>query len=228
MIPPWLAVVGWLFLVLIHVIAMFLFVRPLWRAHASSGWSSTTCTIDSTEMHVSHGTRGGDTHSLKVSYHYTVDAHEYSSDRVDFAFLADARRFSPLEGARIGMRLPCWYDPDDASSAVLDRTGWPNTWKIWLLFQSFLGIGGLLTWAYSRTNDGWQGACAMFVRVLPVVPLSAMSLLAISGGASAFAATVLSLVAAAAWIWVVYTVREWRRDRRRASPFYDPRPIDLD
>jgi Protein of unknown function (DUF3592) len=120
------------------------FAFPVARSLGSRTWQQTTCVVDSSrEGRTTSKVRGFSTETSRVvvRYRYTVDGREYSSERFDFSGGdrgADADALVTRLAA--GARVPCFYDPDEPSEAVLDRFGFGGA-LLGFLVQMHAAVG---------------------------------------------------------------------------------------
>ncbi len=133
----------------------FLTFRPIASILDARNWEETTCVIVSSDVAVN---RGSDSTTYRVDIRYTYQAERgetFHGDRYDFntgsssGYGAKAR---VVEAHPPGSEVTCYVDPDDPSSAVINRS--PGAFLLWGLFPlPFLavGLGGLL---YLATASG--------------------------------------------------------------------------
>jgi Protein of unknown function (DUF3592) len=179
---------------------------PLWRAHRAAGWRETRCTIVAIDY---------PDHRKVVTYAYVVDGQPLRARRTDFTHADDAGSWFALGDAEVGSARPCWYDPDDPSSAVLFRVGWAHDDFSELVFLLGAAAMVLLGWAGRRDDGGTLGWLALAPRALLVASLAVAAYAAPDGGRTSgdtFGLTVSALAAAA---WVVVGAWRWARARRR-------------
>ncbi|MGJ8651796.1 MAG: DUF3592 domain-containing protein [Opitutaceae bacterium] len=98
-------------------------ISPLLKALNSNDWLETSCVIKSSVVE-SHNSSDGTTYSVEISFSYTIDGQNYTSDTYNF----DSSSSSGRKGkAKIVAQFPkgsdqtCWVDPNDYHSAVLSR-----------------------------------------------------------------------------------------------------------
>jgi hypothetical protein len=99
-------------------------VIPVARMIDAASWPETECTIVSSEVE-SHQSDDGTTYSIDILYSYRTAGRDWRSNRYDFS----SGSSSGYEGKRKvvdryppGSTATCYVDPDDPSSAVLDRS----------------------------------------------------------------------------------------------------------
>ncbi len=134
------------------VMLFFMTIRPLYRVSTSGDWVETPCTILSSKVGV-HDGDDGSTYSIDIEYEYNVDGLTHQSDRYSFmSGFSSSGRESKREAVRQypkGSQRVCFVDPDDPTSAVLNRSLTSSMW--WGLFPiPFFAVGagglGYLTW----------------------------------------------------------------------------------
>jgi hypothetical protein len=122
------------------------FAFPVARSLGSRTWQQTTCVVDSSrEGRTTSKVRGFSTETRRVvvRYRYTVGGREYSSERFDFSGGdrgADADAL--VQRLTAGAGVPCFYDRDEPSEAVLDRFGFGGALLGFLVqMHGALGMG---------------------------------------------------------------------------------------
>lgn len=134
----------------------FLTIRPLWDVYAAGSWTETPCTILSSEVET-HDGDDGDTYSIEITYEYTSDGQQHTSDRYHFMGGASSGRAGKAEVVKAhppGFQTVCYVNPDDPEDAVIERGLTADMW--WGLFPlPFLAVGlGGLIFAPRLTNKG--------------------------------------------------------------------------
>jgi len=180
----------WVAGVVLNALVAWKLVTPYWRTHEARAWPETVCTIARTTD------EGPD--DERVSYAYALGGQAYLAERIDFLGCHYPHTFD--EGAE----YPCWYDPSDPGTSVLVRE---DLWRAsdWLLILIYAALAGGISLVVRRK----VGAIAL--RVLLVMNLVAIAWLAQDGGASGVHAAGLTLVAAAASVWLIVSLRPRKR-----------------
>lgn len=98
-------------------------VIPVMQAINSRGWRETPCTITSSELEISSDS-DGTSYAPKIKYRYSLDGGEFNGDRYSFFKLSAGRKWaqSIVDRYPVGTTVKCFYDPQQPSQAVLDRS----------------------------------------------------------------------------------------------------------
>lgn len=119
------------------------------RIQAAKDWVSTPCTILESQMDSRRNMRRtGRSDFAIIQYEYTVDGVAYRSNRLS---LDPGRNANTVEWERglvlklqPGTATLCFVDPEDPTSAVLDREFSATSW---LAGAAYIGFGALLATA---------------------------------------------------------------------------------
>ena len=181
----------WAMAAALNVLVAWKLVGPYWQTHQTTDWPETTCTIARTWE-----TDAGE----DVSYAYAIGGQAYLGERIDFLGRSYPHTFEE------GNARPCWYDADDPSSAVLVRE---DLWRAsdWILIWLYVAFAGLMTLAAGAGASRPRKLGAAVLRVMLAGNLVALAWLAQDGGASGVHAVGLTLLAAAACVWLAPTLR---------------------
>lgn len=99
-------------------------VIPVARMIDAASWSETECTIVSSEV-ASHQSDDGTTYSIDILFTYHYAGRDWRSNRYDFSSGSsggyDGKR-KVVDRYPPGSTATCYVDPDDPSSAVIDRS----------------------------------------------------------------------------------------------------------
>ena len=101
----------------------FVTLRPAARAWTAREWRETSCVVERSGVG-EHAGDDGTTYSVDVLYAFTVGGREYKSSRYDFLSGSSSGyegKAAVVERLPAGTRTVCWVDPQDLTSAVLER-----------------------------------------------------------------------------------------------------------
>lgn len=119
------------------------FALPAWLAWSARSWNEVPCTIERSAV----GDHG-DTYSVEVLYRYEVDGRGYHGERYHF-FTGSTSGYSGkaeiVERLPVGTVTTCYVDPNDPSSAVIQRRLSNEMW-FGLIPGIFVlvGVGGMV------------------------------------------------------------------------------------
>ena len=112
---------------------------------ANLRFATTDGTILASELtRVADDEGDGDTYKPKIRYRYHVDGREYTSvryDLLDGSTSAKSAQQAIVDRHPVGSTAVVYYDPDDPSRAVLDRSVSPMMWFLLLFLQPFILVG---------------------------------------------------------------------------------------
>lgn len=231
-------VLGGLFAVIFLPLAVGFVALPAWRAVAARGWVETGCTIvDRFEDARVSQVRGSSRviRTARARYRFVVGDQPVEGTWGDFT---PGHAVPP--DLRVGMRVPCWYDPGTPTRVVLARRGWDGGAAEWMLvvtaWLASLLLGLALDPPLPRRPLDPPAAPTRWTVVATLPSLLAVTLAgglaatATTAGASSgeFVTLVVLLVGALA-VLGAQLARWWRRlrqaDARRArSERVDSRP----
>lgn len=91
---------------------------------------------------------------LKVIYRYSVNAHEYVGDRVQFGFQLTSPELGETFAGRfpVGAEVPVHYDPGAPGDAVLDCSDNMASFQSWAVIAYFLSIYAVLVGMIAIAN----------------------------------------------------------------------------
>jgi hypothetical protein len=128
------------------------------NALLSVDWPSVPGNISDSYVKTSSSAKGGTTYSARISYTYSVNGKQYTSNRINFGTVSNS-----LVGAReivayypVGKAVTVFYDPIDVTRAVLEP-GYSS--GLWFMAElggviAFVGGGMFIVFvaAYMRNN----------------------------------------------------------------------------
>jgi hypothetical protein len=124
--------------------------RPLYLAYRARDWTPTACQVVSSRVVSSEKSSRPD-----IVYRYDVDGRRYTANRYDFLSGTNSDSTVPdvVASHPAGASVECFVDPDDPSSAVLNRT--PTRWyfiglAFFALFSGIPAVIGLVLLSASR------------------------------------------------------------------------------
>lgn len=124
--------------------------RTLSRAKAVRGWTERPAQVESCELSVSRGSKGGSTYEAKATYRYEVNGVGYSGARVSLHSGSDnvgdfqRRTYEELKRGRDGVEATvCWVNPANPAEAILIRKVRPEILAFMQLFVLAFGGAGL-------------------------------------------------------------------------------------
>ena len=119
-------------------------LSPIVKSISSKSWIESNCVILSSEVGV-HSDSDGTTYSVDISFSYTFDGRDYTSDRYGFSKMSSSGRSGKEKVVAeypVGAERICWIDPRNPSQAVLHR-GIPGIVYFMIPFSSVFIIIGL-------------------------------------------------------------------------------------
>lgn len=120
-------------------IGYFLSARPLYLAFQARAWTPKACEVVSSQI-----VRGDGTSRPDIVYRYEAGGRQYTANRYNFipGLTNDSTVPDVVASHPPGTSFECYVDPDDPSSAVINRT--PTLWYCMglLFFAMFAGIPG--------------------------------------------------------------------------------------
>jgi hypothetical protein len=123
-------------------------VEPLWWISAARSWEATPCTILSSEVKKSRGSKGSTNYRSSVTYRYRFAGRVHTSSRVHFATMSSSGRGASarlLKRFPPGMETVCFVDPRNPAEAVLDRGASRDLWSgAFALVFVAVGLGGII------------------------------------------------------------------------------------
>ena len=132
----------------------FAFVgRPIMRMIEAIGWTQTSCEILSSRV-IASSASDGPTYRVEVSYSYLVDGLAHVGDRYKFVSASTSgrqRKLATVERLAPGMRVSCWYDPDNPAESVIVR-GPTGDLAFGLIPLIFAVIGAAGLWGVARSR----------------------------------------------------------------------------
>ncbi len=119
-------------------------LRPMWQAQAAQRWIEVPCTIEYVELKSSRDSDGDTTYRIDVLYRYRYDGTDYISDRYDFSFGSTNVGVDGMREAVSALNKQksrvCWVDPQDPTSAVLERRMGSFAWFGLIFGAVFAGL----------------------------------------------------------------------------------------
>lgn len=122
-------------------------VRPLTRALLARHWAELPCTIDSTSVRVIRGD-DGDTHEVKISYHYVFGEATHVSERYDLSPMGGLKE-KDLGRYPRGSKTTCYVNPRDPEMAVISRQ-WPEGALFGVFPLLAAALAAVFVWAIVR------------------------------------------------------------------------------
>jgi hypothetical protein len=120
-------------------------IHPLYQAAVAMGWKETPCTVDSSQVLESKGSKGGSTYRIEVVYHYRCDGQTYTSKRYQFSTGSSSGRQGKqavVDQYPEGRETVCYVNPSNPGEAVIKRG--LNVEMLYGLFGLiFAGVGAL-------------------------------------------------------------------------------------
>ncbi len=119
-------------------ISYFLGVRPMLRVQEAQHWPTAPATVLSSQVRTHRGS-DSTTYSIDISYRYTWEGQEYTSDRYDFSMGSSSGRESKARVVRafpVGHHFEAYVNPDNPAEAVINRD---FQW----LYAALLGFGAV-------------------------------------------------------------------------------------
>ncbi|MCC5844162.1 MAG: DUF3592 domain-containing protein [Verrucomicrobia bacterium] len=104
-------------------VGYFLGVRPMLQVQRAQTWPAASATVLSSEVRTHRGS-DSTTYSIQISYSYTWEGQEYTSDRYDFSMGSSSGRESKARVVRAfprGHRFEAYVNPDNPAEAVINR-----------------------------------------------------------------------------------------------------------
>jgi len=125
-------------------------IPTAYRASDSRSWRETPCVILASKV----GSHSGKstTYSIDVTYRYSVDGREYTSDAYDLIPVSSSGyggKKEVVDRYPPGTRTICYVDPADPSRAILQR-GFSAKLLLLLIPPVFVLIGGWVFWVVTR------------------------------------------------------------------------------
>lgn len=119
-------------------------LRPMWQAQAAQRWIEVPCTIEYAELKSSRDSDGDTTYRIDVRYRYRYEGSDYTGDRYDFSFGSTNVGVGGMRAAVNSLNNQksrvCWVDPDDPTSAVLERKMGNFAWFGLIFGAVFAGL----------------------------------------------------------------------------------------
>ena len=118
-------------------------VRPYLQKQQSINWPTAACEITHAKLEA-HQSDDSTNYSVNFQYNYSVNGKAYIGQRYSFADENGSRK----EAKRQQREFPkdstreCFYNPDDPSDCVLDRTNQDQGWIAFFLPIPFIAVGG--------------------------------------------------------------------------------------
>lgn len=135
---------GLLFAIIGFVMLASFVVFPGYKKQISADWPAAKCEITKAKLE-EHVGEDSTSYSVDFSYHFSVNGQRYTGDRYSFVDvsgdLSVARK--QIKEFPVGSTRECFYDPDNPSDCVLDRTNSNQSWLSIILPLSFAGMGTL-------------------------------------------------------------------------------------
>lgn len=128
------------------------FVLPVYSLLEARLWSPATCEILSSQI-ASSSSSDGTTYRAEITYAFEVDGRRFEGQRHNFSSSSgESSARQAVDRYRDGSEVPCWFDPDDPTRSVLDRSpGWFLLWGLFPIPFLAIGFGGI--WYMSRQPD---------------------------------------------------------------------------
>lgn len=127
-------------------------IHPLYQAAVAMGWQETPCTVDSSQVLVSKGSKGGSTYRIEVVYHYRCEGQAYTSKRYQFSSGSSSGREGKqrvVDQYPQGRETVCYVNPAKPGEAVIKRG--LNLEMLYGLFGlPFLIVGALGIFLFPR------------------------------------------------------------------------------
>ena len=136
---------------------LFMLVLPVISAQS---WQSTDCTILTSKIERHEGD-DGPTYSPEITFKWAVDGEEYSGGQYWVSSFSSGQSWAQgvVTEYPVGKQTTCFYDPEDHSSAVLNRDiGW-FTFLIPIIPLVFMCIGGAVLY-FTVRGDKKSGTAA--------------------------------------------------------------------
>jgi len=179
-----------------------LFLWPLVKVSQATDWLPVPCTILASKVATTHGSKGGSTYSVEVSFEYRLGGRRYVGTRYKFMSgsssgydgkKAIVDRLSP------GTRTTCYVNPTDPADAVIERgvTGDIFFGCIPLVFAA-IGAGGLFGMFLYKGKKRPEGATPGIPA--PTAPAGTRTLRA---GSSRIGKLIFALIFALVWNGIV-------------------------
>lgn len=146
---------GGCFVTIASIFLVVIFVALVIPALSARNWPATQCTILTSKVQ-QHQDEDGPTYSAEITFQWTVDGKQYQGGQYYIHGLngskSDAE--SRVEQYKVGSVTECYYDPDDPSTAVLNRDIHWITLLMPLIPTVFLVVGGAIVYfSLRRKND---------------------------------------------------------------------------
>ena len=124
--------------------------RPLYLAHRAGAWTPTACEVIS-----SRAVHDGQASLPEIVYRYSIGGRQYTADRYDFLpnGNGDPRTPGIVASHPPGARFECYVDPEDPTSAVINRTPTPWHFMGLVFFALFAGIPAGIGLRYLRARS---------------------------------------------------------------------------
>jgi len=180
------------------------------RMYQSSSWAPLTCRVISSSVGYHAGdSDSGPTYSIDISYSYTVEGKEYTSDSyrvVDSASSGESSKQEVVDQYTPGHEFTCYVNPNDPKDAVI-RPGFHLLALVGLLPLLLLLIGIALLWP-------WKSRAPVKSKFTNDFEPSNRTSKQLSPSATPLQKVLISLLVALFWngivsIFVVVVIKEW-------------------
>ncbi len=143
----------------------FLAIDPTLKVGEAAKWTEVACVVQQIGIDVHRG--DGDTYAPEVTFAYTFDGQNYTSNQFWFGSGSYGNR-TAIEKAiapfQAGGEYPCYVNPRDPNEAVLTRQVAAHTWLGWLFGGIFAAVGLVGMIAGLRGSFGTKAAAKKHLR----------------------------------------------------------------
>jgi hypothetical protein len=146
-----LRIVGTVFIIVGSLLTYLFMIRPTLAIREAANWQETPCTITSSKVATSRGSKNGTTYSIDIHYEYLVDGEKILGDRYNFdtgsSSGQDWRR-KIVNAHPPGRKTVCYVNPADPYDSVLVRDTSMSRW--WGLIPLLFVFAGGALWVAGR------------------------------------------------------------------------------